>query len=445
MTYSVAIFVAVLITFVGCAHSENSPNWRECVVGIPKYFKGVNPKQWIWEPSNPCGFRTIAPSEMTTLAGKRSAWVFFGDSTGLRSFSYVEREVLNVSAEIVKVMERPDTINHEFGSPNSNVHGNVTFRRLLYLSTYKMIADYIDDDDVFDKHDAVVMYFTVGNHDLNWKLHLKKPMPGLNGPTQDFLTAKKYWVKYSDLAVRALREAIQRRNARNPGKLFIMYREQFNPNCNAGRYNPARKGYRDCRGTILKAVQWYRKIIQPLLWELNIPVMTTDFLFADNYRACEIGDGIHLNTPCKAVEMQVIWNIVSLMKRRCVVHGMPVGAEFSNLTNLQNQGKFSSEVLPESVQKMSTGGGCDPSLYPGLDSKGMDSVPLPKKTSSPERPGLSPDAPQSSVQVTPPAPSKDAPLTSTLPSSVLYTEYVELLGCFVFLFVFGWWAHTAMS
>ena len=169
------------------------------------------------------------------------------------------------------------------------------------------------------------------------------------------------------------------------------------------------------------------------------------FLFADNYRACEIGDGIHLNTPCKAVEMQVIWNIVSLMKRRCVVHGMPVGAEFSNLTDLQNQGKFSSEVLPESVQKMSTGGGCDPSLYPGLDSKGMDSVPLPKKTSSPERPGLSPDAPQSSVQVTPPAPSKDAPLTSTLPSSVLYTEYVELLGCFVFLFVFGWWAHTAMS
>lgn len=409
------LFVLCLLLLVPSLHATLPRlDWRQCVIDIPQYYTGINTTIWKWL-NNPCGFREISAYEVPSLMGTSSSWFFFGDSTALRSFSQVENSVLNISQVITKVAERPSLIVHGFGTmAGSPVRGNVTFVRMLYLSTAQMIIDEINKDQNFDKNDAVVMYLTFGNHDLNWKLHLNKPMPGLEGPTQDFSVAKKYWAKFSDKFVKSLREAIVRRNKRNPGKLFLICREQFMPNCNSHRYDPRRKSYRDCRGTVRKAVRWYRKVLQPLLWELNIPVMPTDFLFANNYKACAIGDGIHLDLPCKKVEMEIIWNIAALMKRECVSHGMSAEDRFSDIKGLEEQEPYFSEVLPESVKRKSLRSGCG-------DTR--------------------------AEIVAPQSPMKDAgrslPRSTFLGKNILTTSYVEMSVFFAVLVVFIWWSYYA--
>eukprot|EP00760_Papus_ankaliazontas_P031299 PhM_4_TR5229/c0_g1_i2/m.99083 len=377
----------LLIFIISPSTVVHAFDWRQCVVDIPKYFIGTSETSWSWNVTNPCGFRNIRTEEMRSgnlVPGtKRVSYHIFGDSTALRMFTYFENKVLDVPTEVTKVVSRPSVISHTF------IGGSVTFHRLLYISMFRTLTDLLRNDTLFETNDKVVIFFTLGNHDLNWKMHLKSPMPGLGGRPQNEAVAHNYWTKFSNATVWELKEVIEMRNAKSKGKLMMVYRQQYPLECRASRFTNPKRAFRDCRRTMLRTVRFYRKVLQPMLWQLNIPVMPTDFMFAHDSKACKMPDGVHLDSPCYDVEAQLWWNVLQLLHRNCVQHGFRDTSPLYNAVELGNVADkdYTSTVLPDRVVGTDSGAKCGQA-----DNKTVapTKVALPATDAATETPQVSP-------------------------------------------------------
>jgi hypothetical protein len=119
----------------------------------------------------------------------------------------------------------------------------------------------------------------------------------------------------------------------------MVFREQFLPNCDASRFTSKKSRYRRCAPLIRPhVVPLYRRVLAPLAWSMNIPVIPMDHVFRDGYRYCSMMDGIHLDLTCMMTEQQHIWNTVALLRRHAVVQGL--GTVHAGLRELPSTRSF---------------------------------------------------------------------------------------------------------
>eukprot|EP00760_Papus_ankaliazontas_P019810 PhM_4_TR18069/c6_g1_i1/m.102010 len=356
------VMVLLIVCFVmvhPTAAAKGAIDWRQCVVDIPKYFIGKNETSWSWLPSNPCGFRYISPDEIRR-SPRRVSYQTFGDSTGLRIFTYFENAILGIPMPIMKQDQRPPFISHTF---DSNRTGEIAYHNFRFVAFHNVLERVLQLDDIFDKFDSVVFLFTLGNHDVNWR----------GRRVSNETTTRRYWDRHVTDMVRNLKTLIELRNRKSGrGKLHIIYRQEYFQNCNATRYTDV---FSDCRVHIRRTVNYFRRVLQPLLWQLNIPVIPTDFMFTDNYKACKMTDGVHLDKPCMAVEAQLWWNVLALLQRRCVRHGYNTSSSSPPLYTVRELGAmvgdnvdYSSTVLPERVMGTDSGAECSDDIISTANS-----------------------------------------------------------------------------
>lgn len=292
------------------------PPWRECVRDIAIYHVAVSRKLFYFLP-NPCGFHNMTNEEIERrVLHDQGALIFAGDSTIVRGYIYVVNNIMRIPMPVQRVATLPSVMSQK-GSG-----GSLHFYRSLYLSEAgSVMCSVLRNDALFAAASRVTLYMCWGNYDLNWKIQRNMPMPGLSGPTNDWATAKKYWVKFANQSMSEFNKCILERNAKSPGKLTIVYREQFFPYCPAARFTSPKLRYRKCRRVLLPAIEFYRKVLHPVLRQMNIPIIPSDHMFATNFKHCGMEDGLHLATDCKRQELQMLFNVLTLMRKAKVIHG----------------------------------------------------------------------------------------------------------------------------
>lgn len=316
------VVVLCLIVAGTQAASGGRPSWWSCVRDIGLYFEPKSDTEFEWA-TNPCGYYALQVEDVRRgvyFTADNITVAFAGDSTALRAYVFAVNTYLpplNIPV-IRKVATVPRVMTHvAFGNyDGENRKTLATFFNMRYVSTSKREIE----EGILGSNGGV-MVITLGNWDLNWKLQRNSPMPNLRGPVHNLEVAKVYWTEH----VAAMMENIARCLAlqtpeRRP---LIVFREQFFPNCEASRFTSKKARYRRCAPLIRPiVVPLYRRVLAPLAWSMNIPVVPMDHVFKDHYKYCAMGDGIHLDFNCMMTEQQHIWNVVLLLKRHQVRQGL---------------------------------------------------------------------------------------------------------------------------
>jgi hypothetical protein len=307
--------------------SLDPSHWKRCVGDIGLYFSPSSETEFAWAP-NPCGFRNMNFEDVQRnvfFRTRNRTVTFAGDSTALRAYIFAVNTylpplnipVIRKVASVPRVMNNP--LQKELGGEMRHV--DMLFFNMRYISTssqevHEAIMDAPADGGAF--------VITIGNWDLNWKLQRNSPMPHLGGPVHDLRVAQRYWQKNVREMMQNIADRLRARRARGLVAPLIIFREQFLPNCAASRFTSKKNKYRRCAPLIRPVVvPYYRRLLSPVAWGMNIPVIPMDHIFKDDYKYCKLSDGIHLDQACMMTEQQHIWNVYDLLVRRNVVQGLP--------------------------------------------------------------------------------------------------------------------------
>ena len=224
-------------------------------------------------------------------------WV--GDSTALRSYMVGvnallypgQPEIATPHVAKTGVSFCYDDIAKK-GLPLPLTRVKLCFYRLFFAFT----AD-VDLRRVFEEHRAewlsgvdTFIVITFGTWDMNWKMNKdRKTQPPTNEVRfGDFASAKTYWSKYIRRMFLILGEYLQELNAMPPsqttttrrGRPYVFFREQYIPNCDANRFSHPAKLFKQCVPFLRPVlVPLYRRVLEPLAWALNVPVISVDSLF----------------------------------------------------------------------------------------------------------------------------------------------------------------------
>jgi hypothetical protein len=287
------------------------PKWMTCVHQIHRYFTPINATEFYWK-KNDCGFRAWSYSELkvrlSTLnhshipngqKGNQLTYSFIGDSTAIRCFIHAWNSILNLTSKIPfqKVAAAPPFMETAQGATP-----RLRYFRLMYIS----LGEQVLRDAIATSNGGMIL-IVVGNWDLNWKIQVNTPMPGLVGGVHNFTAAQEYWVTYVDRLFHTIREVLQSMDP--PKRPLILIREQMLPNCDASRFVGKKRRYRQCQPLVRPiVVPLYRRTLAGVAWSLGIPVIPVDELFQENYKFCGLSDGLHLDFPCHDYEQQLVWN-----------------------------------------------------------------------------------------------------------------------------------------
>lgn len=329
-----ALIVVLMVLTVEAAR----PSWWSCVRDIGMYFEPKSDTEFDWAV-NPCGYAALSVEDVRNGVYFRDDNLtvsFAGDSTALRAYVFSVNSYLpplNIPV-VRKVASVPRVMTHtahgRFGGAERSCRA--TFYNMRYVSTSEREIE----ESIMNTNGGVVV-ITLGNWDLNWKLQRNSPMPKLRGGVHNFEAAKVYWTEHVSLMAANIAKWLKLKDAAT--RPLIVFREQFLPNCDASRFTSKKSRYRRCAPLIRPiVVPLYRRVLAPLVWSLNIPVVPMDHVFRDGYRYCAMGDGIHLDFNCMMTEQQHIWNVVLLMRRHNVVQGL--GTVNPGLTEIPNAKQF---------------------------------------------------------------------------------------------------------
>ena len=326
VTYASPFFVLLTMILMTSAAESTSPvSWQSCVRDIGLYFAPRSESEYSWSP-NRCGFRNMDVDDVQRSVFFRSpnrSVTFAGDSTALRAYIYAVNSYLpplNIPV-IRKVASVPRVMNNPLTKlvDGTARHVDMLFFNMRYISTsaqeiYEAILEAPPDGGAF--------VITIGNWDLNWKLQRNSPMPHLGGPVHDLAVAQRYWKRNVREMMQHIADHLATRRKQGLKPPMIIFREQFLPNCAASRFTSKKNKYRRCAPLIRPVVvPYYRRLLSPLAWSLNIPVIPMDHIFKDDYKYCKLSDGIHLDQACMMIEQQHIWNVYDLLVRSKVVQG----------------------------------------------------------------------------------------------------------------------------
>jgi hypothetical protein len=324
MGSSMQFVVPLVVIAFTCFHVSGSgrPSWWSCVRDIGLYFEPSSDSMFEWG-LNPCGFTSLQVEDVRRsiyFAKDNATIAFAGDSTALRAYVYAVNTYLPpLSIPVIrKVATVPRVMTHvAFGNyDGENRKALATFFNMRYVSTSQR-----EIEEGILHADGGVMVITLGNWDLNWKLQRNSPMPHLKGAVHNFEVAKAYWTEHVAAMMGTIARCLAlQTSSKRP---LIVFREQFLPNCDASRFTSKKSRYRRCAPLIRPiVVPLYRRVLAPLAWAMNIPVIPMDHVFKEGYKYCAMGDGIHLDFNCMMTEQQHIWNVVLLMKRHLVHQGL---------------------------------------------------------------------------------------------------------------------------
>eukprot|EP00758_Cryptobia_borreli_P009030 Tbor_TRINITY_DN5440_c0_g1::TRINITY_DN5440_c0_g1_i1::g.24353::m.24353 len=237
---------------------------------------------------------------------------------------------------------------------------NIVFIKLKYISEGKFKLP----KEIMNMCRAVessglrpgVMFITLGNWDMNWKIQKETNIPHYTGP-RTLQGATEYWTTHAarlfasiDLAIKTCEEhgpgnvletneekSVKDKkhtntNINNISKSYphhrytgkhkgipplIIFREQFLVNCAASRFARKSRSYRQCIPVVRPVIiPLYRRILSAVSWSFNIPMIPTDHL--DNANVCLMDDGVHLSEECMNIEQQHYWNVYRLMLREWI-------------------------------------------------------------------------------------------------------------------------------
>lgn len=320
-----ALLPALLVAACLCplqVSAASRPSWWSCVRDIGLYFEPTSDTEFTWAV-NPCGYSALQVEDVRRgvyFSSDNISVSFAGDSTALRAYVFAVNTYLpplNIPV-IRKVATVPRVMTHvAFGAyDGENRKSLATFYNMRYVSTSAREIE----EGILGANGGV-MVITLGNWDLNWKLQKNSPMPLLRGPVHNLEVAKAYWTEHVGAMMANIARCL---GLQAPAKRpLIVFREQFLPNCDASRFTSKKARYRRCAPLIRPiVVPLYRRVLAPLAWSLNIPVVPMDHVFKENYKYCAMGDGIHLNFNCMMTEQQHIWNVALLLRRHRVRQGL---------------------------------------------------------------------------------------------------------------------------
>ena len=255
---------------------------------------------------------------------------FVGDSTALRMFIFTVNELVDPRFRMPygKVADAPQrtwryvtlrrgggaVISEKEAATSPTPYVLVRFFRMMFISTAETVfPDLLGSLPASaHPHGGHSVFVTAGNWDLNWKLQKNMPMPGLDGAVHSWPVAQKYWTKYVEKMFGVIGAALpQLPPSKRPN---IVFREQYLPNCAAPRFSAKTRRYRQC-GSLIRpvVVPFYRRALTRVAWELQVPVVPG--FVADRPQQCTMSDGVHLDAPCMAFELQLLLNVGRMLTR----------------------------------------------------------------------------------------------------------------------------------
>ena len=329
-----------------------------------------------------------------------------------------EEETLAVTTTAVTSAAKATTTTKSGSTTTGSAHrARFCYFRFVFMS--KAMEEFrhvfLENAAYWEQGSYSFIIITVGNWDLNWKLQSKRKdmPPEFDGRQGDYVAAKRYWLKYVYQMFGIVGEyleqqkhlvaARERRHARqeavalsavgmmedsvapgdaNPTTVAaagkdgrdakavgsrrrlptLLIREQYLPNCDTPRFSHPKRQFRECAPFVVPVlIPFYRRVVEPLAWSMNIPVVPGDFLFgrpdaermlqhtfgpsakvqvdgdeasssksapskmSTLFKYCEIPDGLHATKECNILEMELMFNVYDLMTRRGVVQGFGEG------------------------------------------------------------------------------------------------------------------------
>jgi hypothetical protein len=347
-----ALNVVLLLLFLlsGSVHADENADaitwpWRKCVEALPTlYLRDATRFYWTPAARTHCGFQeidaawarhgdTAFPSELTAVNNKKApmcrAHTFVGDSTAFRSFAGSVKLFLPPrEVDIGPISERPMVMEEREDAGPSAGCAALRFVRLAHVSLW---PDAVSNVFTAADSDGLVS-FSLGNWDMNWLIRYHYPLPGA-GYIRSFDGARDYWTTHVAELMGAIAQRLSNATAGPPP--IVLIKEQMLPNCAAGRFQRRSSQRRGgtaknphCPDLLRPAVvPMYRRVLARVAHALDIPVVPVDLLSAPGPQGeaplCPIGDGVHLDAPCQPFELNLIWNVYALLRRRGVRQGVP--------------------------------------------------------------------------------------------------------------------------